>query len=167
MRSYVRHKSCICVTWLIHMCDRTHSWVQHDSCICVTWLIDMCGMTHSFTEMRLIHMCGITPSESHFLIFLWVSSLIFFFNIYDETHSYVRHDSFICAAWHIHSQRWDWFICAAWLLLSRVFNLLKLDSEERLLLLKNAREVFLLSRVFKSFILSRVFNLCESCHLSL
>ena len=28
-----------CVTWLIHMCDMTHSYVWHDSFICETWLI--------------------------------------------------------------------------------------------------------------------------------
>jgi len=27
------------VTWLIHMCDMTHSHVWHDSFTCVTWLI--------------------------------------------------------------------------------------------------------------------------------
>jgi len=38
----------ICVTWLIHTCDMTHSYVWHDSFICVTWLIHMCDMTHSY-----------------------------------------------------------------------------------------------------------------------
>jgi len=42
--SYVWHDSCICVTWLIHMCDMTHSYVWHDSFICVTWLIRMCDI---------------------------------------------------------------------------------------------------------------------------
>jgi len=46
--SYVWHDSFICVTWLIHMCDKTHSYVWHDSFICVTWLIHMCDMTHSY-----------------------------------------------------------------------------------------------------------------------
>jgi len=35
------------VTWLIHMCDMTHSYVWHDSSICVMWLFHMCDMTHS------------------------------------------------------------------------------------------------------------------------
>ena len=34
-------------TWLIHLCDMTHSSVWHDSCICVTWPIHLCDMTHS------------------------------------------------------------------------------------------------------------------------
>ena len=40
----------ICVTWLIHMCDMTHSYVWDDSCIRVTWLIKMCDMAHSFAS---------------------------------------------------------------------------------------------------------------------
>jgi len=43
----VWHDSFICVTWLIHMCDMTHSYVWHDSFICVTW----CHMMHSYTWM--------------------------------------------------------------------------------------------------------------------
>jgi len=35
------------VTWLIHVCDMTHSCVWHDSFMCVTWLIHGCDMTHS------------------------------------------------------------------------------------------------------------------------
>jgi len=38
----------VCVTWLIHMCDMTHSYVWHDSFICVTWPTHMCDMTHSY-----------------------------------------------------------------------------------------------------------------------
>ena len=56
--SWYGNDSFICVTWLIHMCDMTHSYVWHDSSngcsslygndsfICVTWLIHMCDMTH-------------------------------------------------------------------------------------------------------------------------
>jgi len=35
------------VSWLIQMCDMTHSNVWHDSFKCATWLIQMCDMTHS------------------------------------------------------------------------------------------------------------------------
>jgi len=78
----VWHDSFICVTWLIHVCDMTHSYVWHDSFICVTWLVHVCDMTrsyvwhHSFIRVTwLIHMC-------------------------DMTHSYVWHDSFIRVTWH-------------------------------------------------------------------
>ena len=37
----------MCVTWLDHMCDMTHSRVSHTSIMCVTWLTHVCDMTHS------------------------------------------------------------------------------------------------------------------------
>ena len=37
-----------CVTWIIHVCDLTHSFVWHDLFICVTWLIHVYDMTHSY-----------------------------------------------------------------------------------------------------------------------
>jgi len=43
----VWHDTFMCLTWLIHMCNMTHSYVWHDTFICVTWLIHMCDMTHS------------------------------------------------------------------------------------------------------------------------
>ena len=58
------------VTWLIHVCDMTHSWyVRHDSFsfTCVTRLIDACDMTHScvwhdssICVTWLIHVCDLT-----------------------------------------------------------------------------------------------------------
>jgi len=39
-----------------------YSYVWHDSFICVTWLIRMCDMTHSYTWAWLIHMCDIPCS---------------------------------------------------------------------------------------------------------
>jgi len=66
------------VSWLIHVCDMTHSYMWHDTFVYVAWLIHVCDMTHlyvwhtSFTRVTWrIHMC-------------------------DMTHSYVWHDSFIC-----------------------------------------------------------------------
>ena len=45
-----------------HMCDMTHSYVWHDSCICVTWLIYMCETIHVWRDAFLcvtwrIHVC--------------------------------------------------------------------------------------------------------------
>jgi len=107
--------SFVCVTWLIHMSDMTHSHVRHDtdmyheSFICVPWLINICDMTHSHvwhdsfgcqTWLRyvpwLIHMC---LHMSHiwcnlsacvkcdFDLFICVTWLI---HMWDTTHSYVR-----------------------------------------------------------------------------
>ena len=53
--SYVRYVSFIRVTWHIHMCGVTRSYVRHDSFMCVTWFIRMCDMTHSCVTW-LIHM---------------------------------------------------------------------------------------------------------------
>jgi len=39
------------VTWLVHICDMTHSYVWHDSFICVTWLIHLCDVTHSYARL--------------------------------------------------------------------------------------------------------------------
>jgi len=38
--------SYVCVTWLIQMCDVTHTYVWHASYKCVTWLIHMCDMPY-------------------------------------------------------------------------------------------------------------------------
>ena len=40
--AFVRHDSVTCVTWIISVCDMTHSYVWYDSC--VTWI--MCDMAH-------------------------------------------------------------------------------------------------------------------------
>ena len=79
--SYVWHDSFIHVTWLIHVCDISPSCVWHDSFICVTWLIQMCGMTHSYV-WRDSSMC--------------VTWLI---HPCDMTHSYVWRDPFTCVTW--------------------------------------------------------------------
>jgi len=73
---------CICVTWLIHMCecvaflrvlcvyvcDMTHVYVyaSRSSFTCVRWLIQMCDMTHSYVwhgsfsglSMCRVHLCA-------------------------------------------------------------------------------------------------------------
>jgi len=72
------------VTWLIHMCDITHSHVWHHSFICVTWLIHMCDMTHSYVW------------HVPFICVTWLMHAC------DMTHSYVWHDSFMCVTWLIH-----------------------------------------------------------------
>ena len=107
MNSYVRHEpltcatchdSFVCVPWLIHMCDMTHSYVRHDSF--------MCDMTHSHVRHDsficatwLIHMCDMT------YLCLWHDSFIcvtWLIHMCDMTHSYVWHDSFMCVTWLIH-----------------------------------------------------------------
>jgi len=42
------HDTFVCVTWLIHMCDMTHSYGWRGSFICVPWRIHTRDMTHSY-----------------------------------------------------------------------------------------------------------------------
>jgi len=105
----------ICVTWLVHMCDMTHSRA--------TRLIHLCDMTHRLDLLFiwLVRMCDMTPSyvwHDSFTCVTWLlrmcdmthshvwhdsfKSLIWFLQVYDMTHSYVWHDSFICVTWLIH-----------------------------------------------------------------
>jgi len=51
----VRYDAFICVTWLIHMCDRSHWYVGHDSFMCVAWLIHMCDSTRSCMLTWLVY----------------------------------------------------------------------------------------------------------------
>jgi len=44
---YVCHDSCICMTYLMHMCDITKIYAWHDPCNCVTWPTDMYHKTRS------------------------------------------------------------------------------------------------------------------------
>jgi len=65
------HVSFIFATWLIYMCDMTHSYVRHDSFICATWLIHMCDMIPSYMwqvsfifATWLIHTCDMSVTCS-------------------------------------------------------------------------------------------------------
>jgi len=92
-------------TWLIHICDMTHSYVCYDSFICVLRLIHMCEMRATW----LTHMCDMAHSYVCYDSFICVK--------------WVRHDSLICVIYLIHmcamphSYMWnDWFICGALLI---------------------------------------------------
>jgi len=98
--TYVWHDACVCVVWLIYMCDKTrvcvwhdmtHSYVWHDVCvawrdpfICVTWRVS--GMTWP------IHMCDM-PCVQHDLFILSVSPWLIC--VCEMAHSYMWHGSFI------------------------------------------------------------------------
>jgi len=92
------------VTWLIRVCDMTHSyvwqewgvelpalWIHRATFICVTWLIHTCTW--------LIHMFETRKVSYHQLL------------IFVGTRSYVWHDSFTCVTWHIHMCRMSALPC--------------------------------------------------------
>ena len=111
------HDSFICVTWLIHVCDMTHSYVWHDSSmttfskisldmthsrvwhdsfICVTWLIhddlfaDLLRHDSFMCVTQFVHMCNMTH------LYVWHDSskrVTWLIHMWDMTHSYVWRDS--------------------------------------------------------------------------
>jgi len=119
--SHVWHDALICVTWRIHMCDMSHSHsvtYHRDLCqhfalhsmtrdsficatwrtplLCLTWLIHMSHTTHDYLALHslvrdsLIRVTGLT-------------------HVWDMTHSYEWHDSFIWVTRHItvsHFTQW-------------------------------------------------------------
>jgi len=68
----------ICATWLIDICDMTHSYVRHDSFICATWLVHI----NFAIDLFLLNV----TTHIQMTADLCMS---------DMTHSYARHDSFI------------------------------------------------------------------------
>ena len=94
----VRVRACFCVCTFVRG-NSNPVWFVCVVCrihICGTWLICMCHVTHP-------HVCQ--------------DSLM----IYDITHSYVGHDSFICVPWIIHmcdtgNIDHNSFVCGTWLL---------------------------------------------------
>jgi len=117
----VWHDSFTCVTWLIHMCDMTHSHVWHDSFTCVTWLIHMCDMTHAHVwDDSFACVTWLTNICSYFLC-VWCDLLCL---ICVMTHSHMWHDSrthdsrthIMCVLWLVMSHMChDSFTCVTWL----------------------------------------------------
>jgi len=60
----VWHDSFTRVTWLIHMCDMTHSHVWHDSSECVTFISLTCHVTH-WNVRRDSFSLGLLVAEGH------------------------------------------------------------------------------------------------------
>ena len=89
--AYVWRDSCICVTWLMHMCDVTHAYVWRDSFICVTWHIHMCDMTHSCVAWLIFsHIRCLSCAVSY--------------------HSYAWHASFICGTWLTQKDTLEYYV---------------------------------------------------------
>ena len=134
----------VCVTWLIRMCDMTHSYVWCD--LRVTWLPHVCNMTHPCvwnsnvwheTESCVTFLCEVTHSYVWHHLFTRVTWLIHMWHMTicmcDMAHSHVgcmymcdltqSKSSFICVAWLIYMRdmtHWyvwhESFICETWLI---------------------------------------------------
>ena len=106
----------MCMTWLIFMCDMTHSALQNSPAR-QTWLIFMCvTWQHSFSRQKSVMSLAQTRLRERHDSFLSVTWLI---HTCDMTRSYEWHDSFICmwhknCVWHEETrlrERHDSFLC--------------------------------------------------------
>jgi len=77
--SRVWHDSFICVTWLIHMCDMTHSYVRQEFFTCVTWLITSSLMSHSPAQKKTKQR---TPKFKEINYITGVFGILFHFSLY-------------------------------------------------------------------------------------
>ena len=68
-KSCVCHDAFICVTWHIHMCDMTRQYVWHNSLICVTWPIHLFDMPRANAWAWLVQMWEYTSNI--FEIYMW------------------------------------------------------------------------------------------------
>jgi len=121
-------------TWLLQMCNMTHSHVWHDCFKCISWLIHMwscvrcatllktchshgtwliwkCAMTHPHVTW-LMYMCEMTHSHVTWLIHIW--------SLWGVWHFWRRvihmwHDSFTNVPWLIHMCH-DSFTNVPWLI---------------------------------------------------
>jgi len=94
------------VTWLIHICDMTHSYVWHDSFICVTWyvwhdhcdtIVMRCIWVMSHKSMR--HVTFINES-CH--TYAWVMSHIEVSKITHMNESYHTYEWVMSRVWMSH-----------------------------------------------------------------
>jgi len=98
----------MCVTWLIHMCDVTHSYMWHDSFVRVTWRIRTCDMTTSYV-WHDVFICVIwriwcvQHESSTYVTWDWCICETWLIYTWDVTHLYVCHDWCICVTWLIHT----------------------------------------------------------------
>ena len=80
----------MCVTWLFHIRDMTHSHMWHDSFTYMTWLIHVPDMTHSYTW------------HGAFMYVVWLGAWRHGFQRQRYVRLYVWHDSVIHVIWCVY-----------------------------------------------------------------
>jgi len=84
--SCVWHDSFMCVTFLIHVCNMTHSCVCHDSFKCVTWLLHVCAMIQHISWCDLTRHICVTWLITHYICVTWLIIYVW----HDSAHIVVR-----------------------------------------------------------------------------
>ena len=119
------------MTWLIHMCDMTHSYVWHDSFICVICLITQRHITRVYVcitrvyvwhDSHISHMSSVTYDMTHPCGRQAYMRVTYLIHLCSMPHSRLWHDSFTYATSLIHIRdmthlhAWhDSFMCVTWL----------------------------------------------------
>jgi len=86
--TWVMFAICLCVTWLIHVCDMTHGYVWHDSFTCATWLTLNTGNFEKIVGSTiLIYVRNVYVWQDSLTCATWLMSIC------DMTHLRVRRDS--------------------------------------------------------------------------
>ena len=119
IHSYVWHDSFMCVTWLVHMGDTTHSYVWHVCDMTHSYVWHVCDMTHSYvwhvcdtTHSYVWHVCDTTHS---YVWHMCDMTHTFFTEGLTSTHSCVWNESLICVTWLVHVCNAT-YSCVTWLI---------------------------------------------------
>ena len=93
----------VCVTWLIHMCDMTHSSVWHDSL--TFWARCISSCPKSQWVMSHIWMSHVTHMNESCHTYEWVMSHIHLTHTYMYVHEI---HAYMYISMHTFTREWDW-----------------------------------------------------------
>jgi len=102
----MRGRQFICVTWVIHTCDMTHSHVWHDSFTCVTWLMHTCDTTDFTFDITAMAHIWMSHMNESWHTYKWVMSHIWM--------SHVAHIRHYCHGTHM-NESYEWVMSHIWM----------------------------------------------------